>query len=277
MKRVCLLLAAVLILVFGSQGCGPEAETGDVFKRYAARSGRYPRAGDEADTAAAGPKKAALSTGAVDVNYLCGRFDPAERADFVLAGAPFTAKPDLYLRRETMEAFKKMWEAARKDGVELRIISGTRTFDQQKSIWEGKWGRLAKEFPNQRSRALKILEYSAMPGASRHHWGTDIDLNDLNNSAFARGGKLEPVYNWLKNNAPNFGFCQPYTAKDETRPEGYNEERWHWSYLPVAVPLLRQYLEIVQDDMLTGFQGDQTAPSIGIVRHYAGGINMACK
>ena len=275
MKRECLLQLTVFMLFLINQGCGPEAETGDVFKRYAARTGKYPS--PAADTLPPGAKRASLTTGAVDVDYLCGKFDAAKRADFAAVNAPYTRKPNMFLRRETLGAFKQMWEAARKDGVELRIVSATRSFEQQKAIWEGKWIRLASQFPNAKDRALKILEYSAMPGVSRHHWGTDVDLNDLNNSAFEPGGKEENVYIWLKKHAHTYGFCQPYSIQDERRPGGYSEERWHWSYLPLATPLLEQYLQIMRDDMIGGFQGAQTAQSVGIIKHYAAGINPDCK
>jgi D-alanyl-D-alanine carboxypeptidase len=206
-------------------------------------------------------------------DYLLGKFEPAERADFVPVGKPYSDRPGMRLRRETMEAFVKMYEAAEKDGVRLRIISSTRTFDQQKVIWSGKWTRFAEEAPAPEARARKILEFSAMPGASRHHWGTDIDLNDLNNPAFGPGGAHEKVYRWLLEHAPAYGFCQPYTAG---RPHGYHEERWHWSYLPLAQPLLTQYRQRIGDAQLTGFPGAETAAAIGILEHYVLGINPDC-
>ncbi len=277
MNRQCLLPILLAATVLTGWGCGPEAETGAPFKRYIARSGKHPATTQPHDTTPPGARQIARNTGAVDVNYLTGKIDPAKRPDFESVSAPYTDKPGMFLRRETLEAFKKMWAAAKQDGINLRIISSTRTFDQQKAIWEGKWTRFAASVPDARTRALKILEYSAMPGASRHHWGTDVDLNDLNNATFAPGGPLEKTYAWLQNHAGEYGFCQPYSAKSEQRPGGYNEERWHWSYLPLATPLLEHYLDIMRDDMITGFAGAETAPSIGIVKHYAAGINQACK
>jgi hypothetical protein len=212
----------------------------------------------------------------VDLNYLLGKFNPAQHPDFVNVGNPYAEKPDMMLRKEAFEAFQKMYEAAKTDGVMLRIISSTRTFGQQKAIWEEKWTRFAKEAPGAEQRALKILEYSAMPGASRHHWGTDVDLNDLNNPSFQPGGKFEKVYEWLTAHAAEYGFCQPYTAKDVNRPNGYNEERWHWSYTPLSIPFLDQYLQTVTDELLTGFTGCETAANIRVVEHYAAGINQEC-
>ena len=55
--------------------------------------------------------------------------------------------------------------------------------------------------------AKTILLYSSMPTTSRHHWGTDMDINSLENSYFASGQGLKE-YTWLKKNAAKFGFCQ---------------------------------------------------------------------
>jgi LAS superfamily LD-carboxypeptidase LdcB len=210
----------------------------------------------------------------VSREYLLGQFDPAKRDDFAAVGKPYSDRPGMMLRREALEAFQKMHAAAQKDGVTLRIISSTRTYDQQKAIWSGKWTRFARETPDPEARARRILEYSSMPGASRHHWGTDIDLNDLNNPSFERGGAHGNVYPWLQAHAHEFGFGQPYTAG---RPNGYREERWHWSYLPLAKPLLEQYARTVTDQTFAGFPGAETAAAIGIVEHYVLGINPDTK
>jgi LAS superfamily LD-carboxypeptidase LdcB len=114
-----------------------------------------------------------------------------------------------------------------------------------------------------------------MPGTSRHHWGTDIDLNDLDNFTFEQGpGKK--VYDWMQKHAAEYGFCQPYTVKGKDRPNGYNEEKWHWSYVPVAQHLTRLAAQRLQDDMIGGFQGAETAKGIGIVEKYVLGINKEC-
>ena len=209
----------------------------------------------------------------VSKDYLLGKFNPAQHRDFASVGKPFADKPSMMLRKEAFEAFKKMWESANRAGISLKIISSTRNFDQQKTIWEGKWSRFAKDAPEPKDRALKILEYSSMPGSSRHHWGTDIDLNDLNNASFEPGGKYEKVYEWLQSHAHEFGFCQPYTAG---RLHGYHEEKWHWSYTPLSKPFLAQYKTNVLDTDIQGFLGSNLAGEIGAIRHYVLGINQNC-
>lgn len=222
------------------------------------------------------PVAAAAATTAppeVDKNYLLGKFDPAKDSHFVAVAAPYSDKPGMRLRKETMEAFERMWKAAQNDGITLKIISSTRNFEQQKNIWEGKWARFAAQAPKPKDRALKILEYSSMPGSSRHHWGTDIDLNDLNNPTFEAGGKYEKVYAWLVAHAHEYGFCQPYTAG---RPHGYHEEKWHWTYLPLSKSFTETYRQTIKDADISGFIGAETASEIGIVEHYVLGINQGC-
>jgi len=114
-----------------------------------------------------------------------------------------------------------------------------------------------------------------MPGTSRHHWGTDIDLNNFNNAYFEKGQGLE-IYQWLVINAPKYGFCQVYTEKNSARPEGYNEEKWHWSYLPIAQQLTELARREMNDELVSGFKGAATCAQIGVVEKYVLGINQDC-
>ena len=220
----------------------------------------------------------------ISMSYLMGQFDPVKDPRFVRMEKRYAQPPGLLLRREAYEAFKRMADAAAKEGIQLVILSATRNFARQKTIWEEKWTgarlvdgqKLAKTIPDPVQRAQKILEWSSMPGSSRHHWGTDIDINAFENSYFAKGrGKKE--YDWLQANAARFDFCQPYSPKDKDRPHGYNEEKWHWSYLPLSTPLTQYAEKHLRNEMIQGFQGAETAPPIDIVRNYVLGINPTCK
>lgn len=217
-----------------------------------------------------------------DKNYLLGKFDPATHAQFSKLSdehAQGSAK-GAYLRKETYQSFIKMSEAAKKDGVELIIISATRNFDLQKRIWENKWeGRTMVEGKNlttvkdPKERARLILLYSSMPTTSRHHWGTDMDLNSLENSFFESGEGLK-IYQWLTTHASEYGFCQPYTSKTGGRT-GYEEEKWHWSYLPLSGDFLQAYKKQVRYSDIKGFAGSDVAKSMEVIRKYVEGV--ACK
>lgn len=219
------------------------------------------------------------------IEYLTGKFDPAKHPDFAIVDKKYADGEGYFLRKDTYESFQKMWEAAQADGITLTIVSATRNFYRQKSIWEAKWTgarkiengtNAAQKYPDPKTRALKILEYSSMPGTSRHHWGTDIDLNDLDNYTFEHG-QGKKVYDWLQKHAAKYGFCQPYTPKGEARPSGYNEEKWHWSFIPVAKHLTDLAARRLSDEMISGFQGAEMADKIGIVEKYVMGINEDCK
>lgn len=218
----------------------------------------------------------------VDKNYLLGKFDPASHPLFVKLDDVFTrgSARGAYLRKETYDAFVKMREAAKRDGVDLVIISAARNFDSQKRIWENKWdgrtlveGRNLTTIKDSTDRARLILLYSSMPATSRHHWGTDMDLNSLENSFFESGEGLK-IYQWLVAHAAEYGFCQPYTSKQDGRT-GYEEEKWHWSYLPLSAPLLKQYIESITYSDITGFKGSAVAKKMLVIRNYVAGV--ACR
>jgi len=98
----------------------------------------------------------------------------------------------------------------------------------------------------ERERMYAILRWSALPGASRHHWGTDIDLCNLENNFFlTKSGKR--IYEWLLKNAYLYGFCQTYTSLKEGERTGYNEEKWHWSYQPTSRVFTENASKILQD------------------------------
>ncbi len=223
------------------------------------------------------------STYLFSIDYLTGKFDPAKQPEFVRFGAPYADEEGYFLHRLAFEAFAKMYEAARQDGIKLTIISATRPFIRQKAIWEAKWTgkrpvegkNLAKAVKNPVKRAQAILRYSSMPGTSRHHWGTDIDINALENSYFEKGEGLK-TYQWLQAHAAEYGFCQVYTAKGSKRPHGYEEEKWHWSYLPLARKLTALAQNKLKNEDINGFLGAETAKQIHVVERYVLGINPDC-
>jgi len=220
-------------------------------------------------------------------NYVTGRFNPAAHSDFInLKKSVIPSSGDLYLRKETVEALKLLLNDFNKDypKIKIQVQSATRNFYSQKTIWEEKWKGKRKisgaaditKTSDPLLRSLKILEYSSMPGTSRHHWGTDFDINTLNNLYYEKGeGKI--IYQWLKQNASKYGFAQPYT---EGRTDGYKEEKWHWSYIPLAKQYLKEWNNSYQEDpsqfTRSGiFSGSEKSGHLAPV--YVNSINPACK
>ena len=118
--------------------------------------------------------------------------------------------------------------------------------------------------------AIDILTYSSMPGSSRHHWGTDFDLNSLDNNFFESGDGLI-IYDFLSRCAGEFGFKQVYS--DDVNRTGYKEEKWHWSYMPIAEEMLKAYNTTISTDDFSGFNGSSVADSIDVIKLYVNGID----
>lgn len=207
----------------------------------------------------------------VSWSELQGDLDPASHAGFAVIPPHLTHKSNIYLRKEALEALEAMARAAAADGVELNVVSAMRTWSHQKRIWDGKWdsprfmGFVGAE------RAEEILRYSSMPGSSRHHWGTDVDLNALENSYFETGTGLA-LYTWLVEHAAEFGFVQVYGDMSNGRT-GYQEEKWHWSYWPLASGFLDCYLALRPADGFSGFEGSHYSDSLRIIDRYVQGID----
>lgn len=238
---------------------------------------------EKADKKSTPPMDALLKE--LDTDYCMGRFEPSKHSDFVLIPIQYADREGMYLRRDVFNAFVQMYDSANKEGIKLQIRSATRNFHYQRGIWERKWTgasilsdgtNVATDITEPKQKALKILEYSSMPGTSRHHWGTDIDLNSFSNDYFEKG-EGKKLYDWMTQNAATFGFCQPYTAKGPNRPDGYNEEKWHWTYMPIGAEITTFAEQHLKNEMITGFKGAETAVEIDVVGKYVLGISHSCR
>ncbi len=103
---------------------------------------------------------------------------------------------------------------------------------------------------NNNERQVEILQASSAPGISRHHFGTDFDLfdPDMNPAEWEAGRTFADEYSWLRRNASTYGFIQTFTATSTFMRMGYIEERWHWSYFPIAQALL-EFANTHQNDL----------------------------
>lgn len=152
------------------------------------------------------------------------------------------------LHRQCVGAFYSMQEAAKNDGIDIQVASGFRDYQRQAAIWARKTKELDALSGQALSDALHaVLRWSAMPGASRHHWGTDMDVyapSMLGDQAlqlepweYAADGPMAKLSNWLQANAIEYGFYWPY-AKDLG---GVSPEPWHLSYMPLACCYTKQF------------------------------------
>ncbi|MNG92091.1 D-alanyl-D-alanine carboxypeptidase [compost metagenome] len=157
------------------------------------------------------------------------------------------------LTAATAAAFNDMQVAAAYEGFNLQAASSWRSFERQLAIWNGKWRgeRPLLDADNQPLDALQlddmerlhaILRWSALPGTSRHHWGTDLDIYDpdslpvgtrlaLEPWEYEAGGWFADLGEWLGDHMTDFGFFLPY-AKPLDAAQGVAYEPWHISFAP---------------------------------------------
>ena len=122
---------------------------------------------------------------------------------------------------------------------------------------------------NQEERQREILTASSAPGISRHHWGTEFDLYGLDPRRFLAGHDLHDEYLWMSEHALKHGFFQPFTGPDELGEHSYIEERWHWSYSPIAEALTR-YIE----DHQSAYESALEALWIDLEARWSGGARF---
>jgi LAS superfamily LD-carboxypeptidase LdcB len=175
------------------------------------------------------------------------------------------------LHAGAIAAVNALREACAAAGIDLAIASSFRDFSRQGAIWNGKF-RGARPLLDRAGRALdaaalsepervrSILIWSALPGASRHHWGTDFDVYDraaapagyrpeLTVAEFTGNGPFVRLNEWLAANLANHGFFRPYG----TDRGGVHPEPWHLSYAPLAGPALQALtLDVLREAVENG-------------------------
>jgi LAS superfamily LD-carboxypeptidase LdcB len=157
-----------------------------------------------------------------------------------------------WVHHQVKKPLTALTRAAQQAGFDLSLASSFRSFERQLNIWQRKYsGELTVYNREQQvvnmshltpwQRVETILIYSALPGASRHHWGTDVDVFASNclpagqslqlcEWEYEQDGYFYEFAQWLKENAVHYDFDFPY----QNIMGGIANEPWHISYLPVA-------------------------------------------
>ena len=177
---------------------------------------------------------------------------------------------------EAATAWLQLRTAAADAGFDLHAVSSFRDFDRQCDIWNAKY-RGERPLLDRGGQPLvfaqldpllrvdTILAWSALPGASRHHWGTDLDVIDLitlraererhpgfhaqlTPDEFTADALFGPLSFWLQQNLARHGFFRPY-GEDLG---GVMPEPWHISFAPVSVPALAAMKPWMLVDALSG-------------------------
>jgi LAS superfamily LD-carboxypeptidase LdcB len=171
------------------------------------------------------------------------------------------------LQSEAVQAYQQLRVDAASAGFDLRIASGFRSFSRQLAIWNDKANGTRRILDDAGSvlspRGMSewkciesILRFSALPGTSRHHWGTDMDVYDaaamsddyqlqLTVAETELQGPFAPLHRWLDERIEkncSYGFFRPY-ARDLG---GVSPEPWHLSYAPIA----QRYNQLLSSSMV---------------------------
>lgn len=174
-----------------------------------------------------------------------------------LANAESKAR-DWLMHTNMIPAWQAMVTAAKSDGIAITPVSSFRDYAHQQRIFNEKAIGARAVFDDDEQRLTrvdfsdldwlhKILRFTALPGLSRHHWGTEIDVFNaqairqgykpqLVASEFCNDGPCAPLNDWLNANAKTFGFYRPY----QRDLGGVAAEPWHLSYQPLSSVFLTQ-------------------------------------
>lgn len=127
------------------------------------------------------------------------------------------------IKEEVYTAYKKMWNAAKKEDLTLIVTSSYRSYDTQDNLWETRANKYGEE---------EADKETARAGFSEHQTGLALDivtynslLNDFENT---------DEFKWLQKNAHKYGFILRY-PKDKEDITGYSYESWHYRYVGVDV------------------------------------------
>ena len=178
----------------------------------------------------------------------------------------------IMIHAQVVEPFVALQAQSAKQGFDLQICSGFRSFERQLHIWNGKLSGLRPvvdkagnpivlEALSPWDQIQAVLRWSALPGASRHHWGTDFDVYDaaampegyqiqLTPEEVEGAGIFAPMHDWLDRSfdGDSLGFYRPYG----TDKGGVAPERWHLSYAPIADIYAREHSADVIAERLAG-------------------------
>jgi hypothetical protein len=135
----------------------------------------------------------------------------------------------------------------------LTIVSPARTFREQTRIASRALGRQALFQASStdaeiQQAILNVMQTISLPGFSRHHWGTEIDVVSATRTDWEGTGTFVPLIPFMRDVAPQFGFFHPYSDQrpSATLPH-YENEPWHLSYWPIA--------NVLQQEWATRFTG----------------------
>lgn len=140
--------------------------------------------------------------------------------DLITLTLPHTYDPTL--RSDAAVAYRRMFKAAKNEGINLVLQSAYRSYSSQVSVYNGWVAKLGK--------AGADLQ-SARPGFSEHQTGLSADIAAANkNCTISECFATTAEGKWLANNAWEYGWHLRY-PKGKTSITGYKFEPWHYRFV----------------------------------------------
>ncbi|SHM48472.1 M15 family metallopeptidase [Gracilibacillus kekensis] len=153
--------------------------------------------------------------------------DGYEPGDLVDANVPYhpsagEGNPKRLLRQVAADALEELFQAAEADGLDLIAVSGYRSAQRQKQLYENSVAKNGQEHAD---------KFSAKPGTSEHQTGLAMDVASAALVAVLEQSFIETDEGkWLEDNAHKYGFIIRYPeGKEEIT--GYGYEPWHLRYV----------------------------------------------
>lgn len=201
-----------------------------------------------------------------------------------LVNLPTPHSPNHFLQAQAAKAFQGLQKSAVKNGFNLQPASSFRDFARQQLIWNGKFHGERKVHDDAGNaldltqlddwqKCQAILRWSALPGASRHHWGTEIDIFDpdllpsgqalqLEPWEYEQGGYFFELSEFLAENLPHFDFALPFMAMPSGKKIG--REPWHISYVPLSELASEQFSPEI---LLQAWQGEEIGGKEALLKY----------
>ena len=117
---------------------------------------------------------------------------------------------------------QKMIDDAKREGIEIYVSSGYRSFSEQKAL---------KGIYTINYGAGSANQFSADQGYSEHQLGTTIDFITPGLGGNVDGFENTKAFTWLKNNAHRYGFILSYPLNNKY----YVFEPWHWRFVGIKL------------------------------------------
>ena len=137
------------------------------------------------------------------------------------------------MERVAASHFKEMVKAAKNDGVSIYNVSGYRSYNTQKNLYNNYVSR---------DGVVKADTYSARAGTSEHQTGLATDVNSVSTSF-----ENTNAFKWLEKNSYKYGFILRY-PKGKEHITGYMYEPWHYRYVGIDAALVVYQENITYDE-----------------------------